>query len=488
MWFYAAVLGLSIATLCVDIDEVAAQPLRANQECPVPSDPNWTAPEIFVWSHVCVGTDADFTLEPGYGGKTGVLTSAFIETILLNEKYRCALTQLGVMIIGARFAEPIDLADANLEHDLTLQDSLLEKGANFRGLRSTRRISLRGSNIVGTLDMAELHAEQIDLSKSRVTGSVIMNYGEARGGLFMDNGEFNDVELRTARIGKEFDLTKARIAGKLNMERMVATGGVFIGEGAEVEGSIYFVFGNCDSLELAGGTFHSKFDLTGTHINNALVLRSSHGPTHWLGNSLLILRNVSTDMVQELPDSWPPKLDLIGFSYRTIGGIDDRGLGTVADRDVRWFVDWLRKSNYSPQPYDQLAHVLRVQGGPDDADRILYAGRERTRLNSSGLEYLWQSILKFVIGYGYHVWRSVLWLGALWIFGAFVQWTRPSARGNSIGQLLVYSFEMLLPVFRLRGQTRDFRSGPQDIWFHLQGLLGVILTAFLAAGLAGLTK
>jgi hypothetical protein len=101
---------------------------------------------------------------------------------------------------------------------------------------------------------------------------------------------------------------------------------------------------------------------------------------------------------------------------------------------------------------------------------------------------LWQSTLKFVIGYGYHVWRAVLWLGVVWAIGAFVQWTRPSARGNSIGQLLVYSFEMLLPVFRLRGQTRDFLSRPQDIWFHIQGLLGVILTAFLAAGLAGLTK
>jgi len=161
--------------------------------------------------------------------------------------------------------------------------------------------------------MAELHAEQVDLSKSRVTGDLIMNYIEAKDGLFMDNGEFDNVELRTSRIGKEFDLTKSRIAGRLNMERMVATGGVFIGEGAEVEGPIYFVFGNCDSLELAGGTFHQDFDLTGTRIANALVLRSRHGPTHWVGNPLLILRNVTADTIQDSPDSWPLKLDLVGF-------------------------------------------------------------------------------------------------------------------------------------------------------------------------------
>jgi hypothetical protein len=495
---WAVVLGLAITTFIAD-GKGAAQPLRSNHECPVPADPSWTAQEIFVWNHVCVGVDADFTSESGYGGaidpqqsagfpNNRVLTSVFIETVLLDEKYRRALTRLGVVIVGARFTEPIDLADANLGYDLALRDSLLENGANFRGLRSKHRVSLRGSKIVGKLDMAELHAEQVDLSKSWVTGDLIMNYIEARDGLFMDNGEFNNVELRTSRIGKEFDLTKSRIAGRLNMERMVATGGVFLGEGAEVEGPIYFVSGNCDSLELPGGTFHQDFDLTGTRITNALVLRSSHGPTRWAGNPLLILRNVTADTIQDSPESWPLKLDLVGFTYRTFGGVDERGSGTSTDRNVGWFVDWLGKSNYSPQPYEQLAQVLRIQGGPGDADRILYAGRERTRLNSSGLDYLWQSTLKFVIGYGYHVWQAVLWLGGLWIFGAFVQWTRPRAKDSSIGELLVYSFEMLLPVFRLRGQTREFHSRPQDIWFHIQGLLGVIFTAFLAAGLAGLTK
>ena len=72
------------------------------------------------------------------------------------------------------------------------------------------------------------------------------------------------------------------------MERLVANGGIFIGEGAVVEGPIYFVFGNCELLELSGGTFHQNLDLTGTRITNALVLELRHGPTHWVGNPLLI--------------------------------------------------------------------------------------------------------------------------------------------------------------------------------------------------------
>ena len=384
---WAVVLGLALSGLIADDKVAATQPLRTNHECPVPADPNWTRQEIFVWNHVCVGADADFTSEPGYGGtidpqqpsglpNSRVLSSSFIETILLDAKYSGALTRLGVVIVGARFSEPIDLADADLSRDVTLKDCLLENGANFRGLRSNHRISLRGSKIVGVLDMAELHAEQLDLSNSWVTGDLKMNYVEASDGLFMDGGKFNKVDLRTARIGKEFDLTKARITGELNMERLVANGGIFMGEGAVVEGPIYFVFGNCESLELSGGTFHQNLDLTGTRITNALVLESRHGPTHWVGNPLLILRNVTAEEIQDSPDSWPPKLDLVGFTYRTFGGVDEHGQA----RRVDWFIEWLGKGSYSPQPYEQLAQVLRTQGAPGDSDKFFMQGENERGL------------------------------------------------------------------------------------------------------------
>jgi hypothetical protein len=114
----AVVLGLAMTAFIADA-KVAAQVLPVNHECPIPADPNWTTQEKFVWSHVCVGADADFSLEPGYGGTVDperpeglpnnrVLTSAFIETVLLNEKYRHALTRLGVVIVGARFTEPVE--------------------------------------------------------------------------------------------------------------------------------------------------------------------------------------------------------------------------------------------------------------------------------------------------------------------------------------------------------------------------------------------
>jgi len=52
----------------------------------------------------------------------------------------------------------------------------------------------------------------------------------------------------------------------------------------------------------------------------------------------------------------------------------------------------------------------------------------------------------------------------------------------------MYSFEMLLPLVRLRGQTREYRASWQHVYFHLHNLIGLALAAFLAAGLSGLTK
>ena len=69
------------------------------------------------------------------------LTSRFIETILLKDKYRAALTRRGVRIIGARFVERVDLENAELRHELWLVKSRLHDGADLSGLRSTRLIN-----------------------------------------------------------------------------------------------------------------------------------------------------------------------------------------------------------------------------------------------------------------------------------------------------------------------------------------------------------
>ena len=53
----------------------------------------------------------------------------------------------------------------------------------------------------------------------------------------------------------------------------------------------------------------------------------------------------------------------------------------------------------------------------------------------------------------------------------------------------VYSFDMLLPIIRLREKNYDIDiDGPPQFYFYFHKIMGYILASFLIAGLAGLAK
>jgi len=164
------------------------QPLPADAKCAVPADQSWAKQEQFVWLNVCVGKVADFNKEPGYGGDldpkgpTGlpdsrILRSSFLETILLKDEYRNALTRLGVHIIGARFTKPLNLQNAELQHDLWLDRSLLEQGANLSGAETKRQMAFDGSKILGAFNAAGI---QIDKDLSMRRGRISRQYQSFR--------------------------------------------------------------------------------------------------------------------------------------------------------------------------------------------------------------------------------------------------------------------------------------------------------------------
>jgi hypothetical protein len=567
--------------------EEIAQAVPTDRGCAVPADERWSKQEKFVWERVCTGQVADFNREAGYGGEldprklpafpeSRIVTPAFLETILLNDKYRVALPRQGVRIVGARFVETIDLAGAELRHALLLNRSLLERGANLAELRTTHWIAFDGSRVAGALNMASIRIDgtlsmavggvfdsinlitgevggQLRLTGSKVLGTLNMDALRVHKGLFMrEQAQFAEIVLTAAHVDGDVDLSGSKVTGKLGMagisvganlfmfsrhgrdpttgrdwnepaefaavdlsngahiigqidldgakvgggmgmESLRVDGPIFLRDGADLMGPINLLFGKIGGLELSNGRFHGDVNLTGTQIAGQLGLGTAERQsTHWDETSTLILRNASADALQDadVETCWPIILDLTGFKYHNLGGFDKTTAVPMANRSADWFEHWLAKqSHYSPQPYEQLAAVLRGQGRADVADEVLYASRERERLEaSSGSTYVWQTALKLVIGYGYRVWLTIFWFVALLVIGAAVQWTRPGAPKHDVRRLLVYSFEMLLPVVRFRGQTRDFPFGWQEVYFHVHGLVGIALTGFLGAGLAGLTR
>jgi len=454
-----------------------------------------------------------------------------------------------INLSSAQIDGNLGLRDAKIAGKFTMNDAHVFEVLDMSGQAQfsdvnladahVRTLDMTGSQVNGKLFMSELRVDEsvimnsvtgisdVDISGANIGGELNMDGSRFSGYLNMSKikvafdvdmggpSQFADIYLYGAHIGTNLFLTGAKVAGQLDFTGLEVGKDAYLSDGAEFSGPVYADFGKYGGLFLSAGIFHKDVDVTGSMITGVLSvgIPGSKGNTQWRGNASLILRNVRADAIQDLPDAWPALLDLAGFTYNNLGvwgseptestpssgpstnrlrsrsqRMSERDL--MSDRSIDWFENWLSKQkHYSPQPYRQLATVLRVQGFPQAADDILYAGRERERREaSSGSQFLWLTILKWIIGYGYRVWLSLVWLSGLLLLGAFVQSTRPVLREKTLRAYLLYSFEMLLPVIRLRGQTREFAASWQDIYFNLHSLLGFILTAFLAAGLTGLAK
>ena len=225
--------------------------------------------EKFVWQHVCVGDVANFNVGPDYGGNldpkrpeglpdSRILRSSFLETILLADKYRHALTRYGVRIVGARFKGIMDLEDAQLGNDLALDRSLLEGAAVLARLSSTHSIFLDGSVVAGTLNMGGL---------------------QLGGGLFIRYAKINAVDLRDAHVSRQLSLRGSEVTGLLNMDRIQvdqslimrdAGLGGFITRNASIDGQV----------DLAGSRVTGTFDMDSLHVDHDLLMhdRAVFGP------------------------------------------------------------------------------------------------------------------------------------------------------------------------------------------------------------------
>jgi hypothetical protein len=302
-------LLIALAVLAVPIAAYAdtpPQPIPADGNCAVPVDPNWTKQEQFVWLNVCVGKEADFNKAPGYGGdldpngpnglpESRILRSSFLETILLKDKYRSALTRLGVRITGARFTDTVDLQNAELGHDLWLDRSLLEKGVNLEAVETRRRMAFDSSKILGTFNAAGSRisedlsmyqtefSDDVDLSRAQVgnllflrgstVASINMNGLSVGKALFMDGkAQFKEINLIRAHIAETLDLSSSTVTGKLNMNGLGVGQGLFMGDKANFEEIDLGVAHIGGVLDLSSATVAGLLNLNQIHVDQALFM------------------------------------------------------------------------------------------------------------------------------------------------------------------------------------------------------------------------
>jgi hypothetical protein len=266
------------------------------------------------------------------------------------------------------------------------------------------------------------------------------------------------------------------------------------------------------------------FSAVGTRLEGGLAWQN----VELRNGATLDLHNASANMLLDDESSWPKPGNLVieGFTYNDF----DRSPSDAGSR-LRWIglesgphPAWLTSSSrgFRPQPYEQLAKVLRARGDEEGATTVLIA-LEDARYASAGLiGRATGAFLKWTIGYGHRPLLTIMWSLAIVLVGwAMVSvgmradvmratWpeNNPSDRDKTYERLspILYSLDLFLPFVNLhqehywwpdadaRGECVIFGRSIQcdgavlRRYFWIQIVAGWLLSAIFVAGVTGLIR
>ncbi len=289
------------------------------------------------------------------------------------------------------------------------------------------------------------------------------------------------------------------------------------------------------NLQFRESAISGTIDLTSARIDGELHLAKDlkkPGP-HWSKNSRFILRNVTCDALAgdvdsfRLPRQGPNepgafiKMELAGLKYARIGGLGAQNGATISHATVKELKGWLEAgvstSDFTPEPYQQLAAALFRDGHPVRARAILHAMRLYERKAEKWKNWprkLWLLAQGCFIGFGYRNIYGVAWFLALALAAASFGLWKTGYRAfdfswtgfDNFFRWFWFSIGNSTPLLTLDDAHKDFlarafgafggdgKPSPADLnvgiasLFYVHKMLGFMILTYLAAGLSGLAS
>ncbi|MGH7840910.1 MAG: hypothetical protein ACREQT_05245 [Candidatus Binataceae bacterium] len=400
---------------------------------------------------------------------------------------------------------------------------------DFSYLTITTPVMLVLCAISDGIDLQYSHFQSLDL-RSSVTGPIVGDLAVSQSDVILRYGRYGAVSLYRAEIGGNLEANGGRFIGDEPLSAVDATikGDALFHEDFSANGVVDFRLARVGrSLSFNHAHFTGKGD-SGLDAGRATV----GGTLYWVEiaktpRTQLDLSDAHVGALWDDEQSWPApgELALDGFVYGEFSG----GPADSARR-----LEWLRRQSATlqsePQPYRQLAQVLREEGRPEGAINVEMARQDALTAKETRLgQRLWRFALKWVLGYGYRPLRALWWILLFVIFGAvlfgwgyhariitptnerayevFVRTGAPPPYYPPFSSF-VYSLENFLPVVELH-QGEYWRPNPLHmparsrpprlasttfgaqalrwyLWVHI--LAGWTITPLLFAGLAGLLR
>ena len=301
---------------------------------------------------------------------------------------------------GGQPAISISLDRANIAGNVYLSNDFVAYG----------EVSLLGATINGNLDCRESRFVNAGLTALDIGGAAI-------GGSALFGSEFRaegTVRMTGTTIARDLDcrgayfFTGSQEHEAIDARRLkVGHDGLF-GDGMRTNGLIILGNASLDTLSFSGAEFIGD-GKNGVSVRNATITNQ------FVWQAVKKTENTNLDMayariayLEDDKGSWPAQgnLQLEGLSYMSIAA--------TSPVDWRTHLVWLRRqahSSFSPQPYDQLAKVLRDSGHEKDAKRVAMEKQDDRRNfgDMSPLGRLGNFFLEVTIGHGYAPGRAFAW-------------------------------------------------------------------------------
>lgn len=471
-----------------------------------------------------------------------VIRPSFVRAVVGRSPYREVIRSNGLRLSHVRFVDDLVLSEADIGVPLLFHNSVFEKKVELNRSRLSGTLSFVGSELRGGINVSQAHIE----------GSVVLGGSDSLAKVAAVKVTIGDLITEGAHIGGDLSLYDATVKGRANLYRMRVRGEVILGRivshrinlgvcdcGGQIvlvdsdvrpdpanprldnellnlfsvhaksiflnrnviPGMTILTNARIDDLWMIGSRF-GTLDMRGAYIGGVLKIgldptraEKERSKTAWEKDAYLDLRDSKIRAISTQRDLslWPLEIRFTNFSV-SVFGFEEGATDTPALSASEWHESWLgRQREYAPQPYYQVRKLLQDSGDDDTAAAVGYRGRDRELWQAvktlSFVTALYLFFSKFVIGYGYQMWLPWVWVLAAVLLGAVVFRRTPEARKFKMKYGLAYSFDILLPLVKLRElHYKIDLKGCERYYFYVHKLAGWVLGSFIVAGLSGFTK
>lgn len=362
----------------------------------------------------------------------------------------------------------------------------------------------------------------------RSDGGVSIDGLRVDGRLRMDDATL----LGGGREGRAFSAQRTRIASHVNAAGLTISGVVDFSD-AKIDGNLELTQAHSDQANSVVrarrahvvGRFTLRtsgvVDTAGARVDATMILDTSRlragsdeeaaADLCWLTAGvlqiegirpragLLDLTRAQLGVLRDQVGQWPPGQAIVldGLTYQDI-----RKSGVALQDRLRWLRDGTTRSRrghghyhptgYTPQPYEQLASVLRATGNDDQA-RVVLLHKHRHYRSSLTWRWqfyrrIWSLIQDIAVGYGYVAWRAFTWIVLLIAIGT--AWIAIRTQPNvDLLDALAYTMTFAVPGV---GVETELSWNQLDTISKTLGLVllvaGITIGATLVAGVARVVK